>query len=1514
MRTNRSKFVIILSFAVLLFCSGRASAQSAPTLSYTNPVNGPVGTSVTIVGNYFGATQGSSTITFNGTAATPTSWSNTQVVAPVPAGATTGPVVVTVGGVASNKVNFTVGTPPTISYTKPVNGPVGTSVTIVGNYFGVPQGMSTITFNGTAATPTSWSNTQVVAPVPGGATTGPVVVTVGGVASNKVNFTVGTPPTISYTNPIDGPVGTSITIVGNYFGATQASSTVTFNGTAATPTSWSNAQIVAPVPNGASTGPVVITAGGMASNRVNFIVGTPPTISYTNPIDGPVGTSITIAGNYFGSAQGTSTITFNGTAATPTSWSNTQIVVPVPNGASTGPVVITAGGMASNSVNFIVGTPPTISYTNPVSAAVSATITIVGNYFGPTQGSSTVTFNGIAATPTSWNNTQIAVPVPSGATTGPLVVTVGGIPSNNVNFTVLLTPTITNLSPNSGPVGTSVTITGTNFGASQGTSTLTFNGTAAMPTSWSSTGIVVPVPSGATTGNAVVTVSGLVSNGVPFTLITPPTITSLSPASGLVGTSVTLTGTNFGASQGNSTVTFNGTSATPTSWSATQIVASVPTGATTGNVLVTISAMASNGVAFTVLSSPTSLKILPATAGIAVGGIQQFTATGTYSNGSTQDLTNSVSWSSSNASAATIGANGIATGVARGSARITGTLGTVTNSAGLMVTTTTGPPTINASVSPQPNAAGWNNSTVRITYGCGGSISAINNCPGPQVVSSEGTNQVVSATVTDNIGRTATATLTLNIDKTPPTLSVASPTDGASLSDANLTVSGTAADSLSGITTVRCNGAPATFDGTNLSCNISLNPGINLVAVRTTDAAGNVSASIMHVNLAAPLPAPTALLITPANINLLVGATQQFSAVDNLGRPRSDATWTVDNTSIATISTDGTPVLTALAVGQVTLTATVQGVSAQIQVHIFGGASLPSGTVIWSAPPVSGFTSVSIIQAVPASADTPDLYSIETDNNGNGLIRAFTSDGHQMWQQSGRTSGPPDGFGGLLIPSEFSIIDLDGQTGMPVWEYDADPGAFLDPNLAVRQDGAILLIEHSSIGPILIAIDGKSGGRTLAIPVPAASSSLTVGTDCFTDQIDQTGGPAGVGGSVTIDPDGTAYIQYGFRQSSTSWLCVPNEPPDILGFSSSELDLLQLHQDGGYITSGLTALANSQFGTTIPDGLGGTLSTWADCSVTNPCNWVISHNSTRLPPIPLINGVGSLVLGENGTAFATDGSKMVSFDINSGSVNWTYQASNFVNIVRATTGGGLAINDSVQGVIQLDPSGVPSAPVQSLQGTTPFDMGTFISDLPDEGFEDWVGAINGQAADAIGPAADVAASDYAMPAGNPENQNAAPSKAVPVKFQQVSEANLDDGTLFFKYSWSSSSGKRSDLASCKVGERVSYPGSPAEFFFPLPMLGAINPNPTVLKFSAIYLGMKDHNLPPPNGFVKPYTSTSFQATQQFWWSCPYYNNGNSNSFVPDITITRQVFQDTDAFWKYQITKSGSTNTIRLPGQ
>ena len=142
-------------------------------------------------------------------------------------------------------------------------------------------------------------------------------------------------------------------------------------------------------------------------------------------------------------------------------------------------------------------------------------------------------------------------------------------------------------------MATAVTISGSNFGATQG------HQHGHLQRHRRDADVVVREqhrrsrPAGATTGNVVVTVGGLASNALPYTVIVPPVMTSLSPSSGPVATVVTISGTNFGATKGTSTITFNGTAAVPTSWSATSIVVPVPAGAISGNVVVTVGGLAS---------------------------------------------------------------------------------------------------------------------------------------------------------------------------------------------------------------------------------------------------------------------------------------------------------------------------------------------------------------------------------------------------------------------------------------------------------------------------------------------------------------------------------------------------------------------------------------------------------------------------------------------------------------------------------------------------------------------------------------------------------------------------------------------------------------------------------------------------------------------------------------------------------------------------------------------------------
>ena len=111
--------------------------------------------------------------------------------------------------------------------------------------------------------------------------------------------------------------------------------------------------------------------------------------------------------------------------------------------------------------------------------------------------------------------------------------------------------------------------------------------------------------------------------------------------------------------------------------------------ATSGSVVSTPAAV----LAVTAAPPPVleSITVSPASASISVGATQQFTATGHYGNGSTQNLTSRASWSSSVLADATISAAGSATGVAAGSTSITATSGSVvsTPAAVLAVTAVT---------------------------------------------------------------------------------------------------------------------------------------------------------------------------------------------------------------------------------------------------------------------------------------------------------------------------------------------------------------------------------------------------------------------------------------------------------------------------------------------------------------------------------------------------------------------------------------------------------------------------------------------------------------------------------------------------------------------------------------------------------------------------------------------------------------------------------------------------------
>ncbi len=179
-----------------------------------------------------------------------------------------------------------------------------------------------------------------------------------------------------------------------------------------------------------------------------------------------------------------------------------------------------------------------------------------------------------------------------------------------------------------------------------------------------------------------------------------------------------------------------------------------------------------------------SLSVIPANPSIAAGTTQQFTVTGTYTDRSTQDLTSSVSWSSSDTTVVSVsnaaGTNGLAASLAMGSATITASLGSIAGSTGLTVTPATlvsiavipATPSIADGTTQQFAATGTytDGSTQPLTLAATWSSSAttvatISNAAGTNgLASSEGQG---TATITATLGSVAGSTL---LTVTPATL------------------------------------------------------------------------------------------------------------------------------------------------------------------------------------------------------------------------------------------------------------------------------------------------------------------------------------------------------------------------------------------------------------------------------------------------------------------------------------------------------------------------------------------------------------------------------------------------------------------------------------------------------------------------------------------------------------------------------------------------------------------------
>ncbi|HTK04230.1 MAG TPA: Ig-like domain-containing protein [Candidatus Eisenbacteria bacterium] len=337
-----------------------------------------------------------------------------------------------------------------------------------------------------------------------------------------------------------------------------------------------------------------------------------PFIQSVSPGSGGVGTLITLTGTGFGSAAGS--VTFLGAAGdgddviavacAPEAWTDTQVTVAVPAGSIGGPLKLTTAGGPSDTTDdgfgphlsdFSVGGPtaPGICYLAPSTGAPGSKFAVNGAGFGATIGTSTAFMGATSATVTTcgagetdcgWSDTRVWLTAPPIAeNVYPVHLIINGASTNNSNFLLRnsassTAPHVTGVIPESGPVGSYVTVQGSGFGSLKGTVSLKFGAAdvaitedPACDDNWHDNYIIIKVPPQYQDTTPVNVSAGGVSHKVQVVTAPPartsndditfkitneaprPGICSMTPDNGPPGNAVVVEGEGFGAGPGSPT-------------------------------------------------------------------------------------------------------------------------------------------------------------------------------------------------------------------------------------------------------------------------------------------------------------------------------------------------------------------------------------------------------------------------------------------------------------------------------------------------------------------------------------------------------------------------------------------------------------------------------------------------------------------------------------------------------------------------------------------------------------------------------------------------------------------------------------------------------------------------------------------------------------------------------------------------------------------------------------------------
>ncbi len=647
-------------------------APSGPVLNSISPASVPSGTSltVTLTGQNFAAPASIAVQGLGITVSGVSVISATKITATFAVSASTVPgsysVSVTTSGGVSGGVPLQISSGvPVLKSVSPSSGAAGSSVgvTMTGANFAAPatvavQGQGITVSGVTLIGPTTVTATFALAANAAPGSYSVSLMTPAGTTGNvpfQVSSVGSRVPVLTSLSPPNGVVGSAVhvTLTGTGFtaatslrlsgpGASIGGSAVVVSSTQITATFTLSATAVLGVHN------VYVVDPAGTSDILPFTVNSSasgPVFTSITPSAGTPGTAVnvTLAGSNFISGASLSIIGSGVTASNVTVVSSTRITatLTVAGNAAPGsyPVSVTTTGGSSGTMPFVVtAASPVLTSLSPASgvAGTSIGVTLAGSNFA-TGASINISGSGVTASNVVVvNGSQITATLVIAANAASGSYSVGVVMSSGSSGTMpfivsAAPPILTSLSPASGVAGTSigVTLAGSNFatGASiniSGSGVTASNVVVVNSSQITSTLVIAPNAAPGSYSVGVVTSSGS-SGAMPFIVsAAPPILTSLSPASGVAGTSigVTLAGSNFatGASinisgagvTASNVVVVNGSQITATLMiAANALSGSYP-------VAVTTTGGSSGMVPFTVsLTSPPVLTSLTPASGVA---------------------------------------------------------------------------------------------------------------------------------------------------------------------------------------------------------------------------------------------------------------------------------------------------------------------------------------------------------------------------------------------------------------------------------------------------------------------------------------------------------------------------------------------------------------------------------------------------------------------------------------------------------------------------------------------------------------------------------------------------------------------------------------------------------------------------------------------------------------------------------------------------------------------------------